>query len=137
MTFGDFDNDGDLDLYLGYGVDFTDAVLATADGRISFAFLPARAAERLRLRDAGGGGRRAVLRGAGERLPARPRADLVRTVHPTPGCGIRLSGGGRGDAQMPAGDGFLVWRDVEHAQDCAGAPVWRWHLRWTCRAITT
>ncbi len=38
MAFGDYDNDGALDLYMSYGSDFSDVALEHDDGRITFAF---------------------------------------------------------------------------------------------------
>ena len=131
MTLGDVDGDGDLDVYLGYGVDFTDAVLVRDDGRTSFAILP--------------GPKPA---GFDFETPARddasPSFEVLENGYPLDAkqiwCGPDLQPPGAGFA-CPAKDavsdgvpqraGFLVWRDPQSVERAASdQPVWRWHVRW-------
>lgn len=131
MTLGDVDGDGDLDVYLGYGVDFTDSVLVGDDGRTRFAILP--------------GPKPA---GFDFETPARddasPSFEVLENGYPLDAkqiwCGADVQPAGAGfvcagkDAASPAVPqraGLLVWREQASVErDSADEPVWRWHVRW-------
>jgi hypothetical protein len=131
MTLGDVDGDGDLDVYLGYGVDFTDSVLVGGDGRTSFAILPGPKPS-----------------GFDFETPARddvaPTFELLENGYPLdakqiwcgpdlqpPGAGFACPASDAASDGVPARAGFLIWREPKSVErDAADAPVWRWHARW-------
>lgn len=129
IAFGDFDGDGAVDLYLGTGTAFQDAVIeAKAPGgqaggidELRFAFFAADDPRGFDFMAASDADPTFALLHNGTPIEAK-------AVH----CGAGIASGGPelrcpGDAAVhdgkPAGDGFAIWRDRDDAK--------RWHLRWT------
>jgi hypothetical protein len=130
MAFGDYDNDGALDLYMSYGSDFSDVALEHDDGRITFAFFAREGPSGLDFESSGSGEtlRVDLYENGGPVAPERVTCAGVRHVgHATFECA-------RADANgvAPAGDlGFFLWQDARSGTPCASCPaVSSWHLQW-------
>jgi hypothetical protein len=129
MAFGDYDNDGALDVYMSYGGDFSDVVLEHPGDRITFAFFA---------REGGSSGfdfesaadvdlEVDLYENGGPVAPERVTcAGVRRKQGPSYVCAATAA-----DA-APAGElGFYLWRDARTSQPCATCPaVASWHLEW-------
>ena len=130
MAFGDYDNDGNLDLYVSFGTDFNDVVHDHGDGHLKFAFFAnsdpigfdfvatdPRSGVKANLYENGSPvAPERVLCGPSER-PASARFD----------CGAEQAA----SAGMPPGEmGFVLWRDPAADPGCTSCPTPAWHLRW-------
>jgi hypothetical protein len=119
IAFGDFDRDGAVDLYLGAGTAFQDAVVES-DDELRFGFFAGD--------DPRGFDFTAVGAEPSFALFHNGTAVEAAGVH----CGAAAATGGPAlrcpsDAAahdgQPAGDGFALWRDRDDPK--------RWHLRWS------
>lgn len=130
MSFGDYDGDGNPDLALSHGYDFSEGVVADESGELRFAFFahdepagfdfdaPADAGPAFALYENGSPSRPESIR-CGNATPATADpvlCDPARSVE---------------QASAETTNAFLLWRDGGGRADCAGCPsVARWHLRW-------
>src|SRR6185295_3659956 len=124
MAFGDYDNDGDLDLAVSLGDDFHDVVRTSTDGAITFAFFAHGAPAGFDFDGAADVALELLENGT----PAAP--DRVRcgaTPSTAPGT-VRCPADAAAADTMPPGDlGFVVWRDREARAACPTcAPTARW-----------
>ncbi|MBY0274045.1 CRTAC1 family protein [Candidatus Binatia bacterium] len=131
MTLGDVDGDGDLDVYLGYGVDFTDSVLVGDDGRVRFAILPGAKPAGFDFETPAHDDVAPAFEVLENGYPlAADRIWCGRDTQPA-GAGFTCAASAAASDGVPARAGFLVWRDPRSVErDAADAPVWRWHARW-------
>jgi len=130
MALGDVDGDGDLDLYLGYGIDFTDAVLERDDGRVSFAILAAKRPSGFDFDTAASPDAAPYFEVLENGFPLAIERIWCGPKTRPPGAGFACPAADAASDGPPAGDGFLVWRDLESVPGASGEPVWRWHVRW-------
>jgi hypothetical protein len=127
MAFGDYDNDGDLDLYVSRGAAFADVVRPLGEDRLGFVFFASGAeigvdfdvpdgtpGVRLRLFDNGNPIAAAGV-WCGTDVVAAEWPFRCRRQHATRG------------RPSPAESGFVVWRDPPARADPSRPG---WHLRW-------
>ncbi|OQY68654.1 MAG: hypothetical protein B6D46_03130 [Polyangiaceae bacterium UTPRO1] len=128
MAFGDYDNDGILDLYVSSGSDFSDVVLAPASDRVTFAFFAHEAPTGFDFE--GGADVHAELYENGS-LAAVDRIRCGPTWRPET-ASFRCSTDAAASADPPEGAlGFFLWREPAGREPCTGCPaVYQWHLRW-------
>jgi hypothetical protein len=131
MTLGDVDGDGDLDVYLGYGVDFTDSVLVGDDGRVSFAILPGSAPSGFDFETSTGDDVSPAFEVLENGYPLAIERIWCGADRQPPGAAFACAAKDASSDGIPSRTGFLVWRDPKSVErDAADAPVWRWHVRW-------
>jgi hypothetical protein len=131
MAFGDYDNDGVLDLYLSCGGDFSDVVLEHDGDRITFAFFAREGSVGFDFESSGGSSAavQAELFENGAPVSAERVAcpGLRRPSAGTFECPVAES-----SDVLPPGDlGFFLWRDPQTTQPCDECGlVFSWHLQW-------
>ena len=130
MAFGDYDNDGALDLYMSYGSDFSDVALEHDDGRITFAFFAREGPSGLDFESSGSGEplRVDLYENGGPVAPERVTCAGVRHVERATFECARANANG----VAPTGDlGFFLWQDAPSGTPCASClTVSSWHLQW-------
>lgn len=129
MAFGDYDNDGTLDLYVSLGVDFSDVVLERPDHTVSFAFF---AKDEPAGFDFEAGDNAAGIDvtlyengnpAKAEEIHCGAASPASHAFHCDPPAAVAVA--------TPAA-GFTLWRDPTAAPRCLGcAPAFLWHLRWS------
>ncbi|MBM4242631.1 MAG: CRTAC1 family protein [Deltaproteobacteria bacterium] len=132
MAFGDYDNDGDLDLAASFGADFNEGIVDDQHGTLRFAFFAHD--------DPAGFDFTAAADATGVDL------DLYENGSPVAADRIRCGADGvsswrftcpaTATVASEASDVplFLVWRDAGERRDCDDCPARQlWHLRWQGR----
>jgi hypothetical protein len=131
-AFGDYDNDGVLDLYVSRGWSYVANVHEAGDGVITFALLGESFPRGFDFEAEGDAG-------------VAVQAELYQRGAPAPPEQLRCGANGRpADYRFECGGdeavapepptiepGYALWRDPEPRRECATCPkVYSWHLRW-------
>ncbi len=131
MAFGDFDNDGVLDLYVSIGTDFHDTVNDEGD-HVTFAFFAHDAPDGFDFEAADG-----VTTGIDADLfengvPVAPERARCGATMPFRSSHMECPLEAASSAGMPDdGTGFFIWHDPAPRVRCPGcALTTEWHLRW-------
>src|SRR5690606_6187629 len=124
-AFGDFDNDGDLDLATSFGVDFTETALEVGDGTLRFAFFAHDEPVGFDFETTAGSDVEIELYENGS--PAAPEKIRCGAASPSaPGRFACAAAQAMQRAPEDVAPTFLLWR--EPAEDGGERDVWR--LRW-------
>ncbi|MEB2285468.1 MAG: hypothetical protein B6D46_01370 [Polyangiaceae bacterium UTPRO1] len=127
-TFGDYDGDGILDLYLGYGVDFSDVVLENPGETISYAFFAGEQPVGFDFESAAKTVEGDVYENGSPHDPAK--VSCGRSSHPLSSKFSCRAEDAVSDG-IPEGGGLFIWRDRSSRMSYWGSSeVFSWHLRW-------
>ncbi len=131
-AFGDYDNDGVLDLYVSRGWGYRATAWSDGAGTITFATFSDESPRGFDFDAEGDAGTsvRAELYQKGE--PPRPGQIRCGARTRPPGHEFECGGAAAVAAEAPEIEpGYALWRDPESRRDCDGCPpIYTWHLRW-------
>ena len=132
IAFGDYDNDGVLDLYVSRGWSYTANVYEAGDGVLTFALLGESFPRGFDFEAEGETGT-AVEAELYERGAPAPPEQLRCGANGSPASHRFTCGGDEAVATSPPEiePGYALWRDPEPRRDCDSCPpIYSWHLRW-------
>lgn len=132
MAFGDYDNDGDLDIAVSHGADFDENVVKDQAGTLRFAFFAHEDPSGFDFTTSSDatGVELELYENGSPVAPDRIRCGRDNPASPhftCPATAVESAG----QSETPA---FLVWRDRDEQRDCDTCPARQlWHLRWSGR----